>query len=318
MSRQLYGGRGAGRYAGRGRGNYGGGLRGARNPTTTSATAAEYRAPTAGLETVLFDCDGAKSASLFESTRKEIWLHVGTQSYTGANLASRAIETMTEPVFTVPAQPTAEQFTDARALAGEMDLWWERRKNIQKKEMAWEEVGPRNFTLLLQHCPPKVKSRLSSRPDWDTVNASRDMIGLLRLLREVARSQDETKSEVMTVVEKDAELYLAMQGKQELDDFVREFTANCDTIEAHGGCPGFHPQLYNKAREDAVAEYRATHEAEPDAEQQAALDENVRKKQCGEYLALLFLRQLSTSRYKIVKRKLAKDVLDGIDSGPKQ
>ena len=188
------------RISGCGRGGYGSGVRGGRGYAPANADST-YRAPTPGLETALFDCDGSKSAAIFEETRKK-WMYVGTQAYAGANAASCAIETMKAPVFEEPVKPTKEKFPEQEIYDGEIKLYFDARLEISKKRSAWQEVGPRNFTLLLLHCPPRVKSRLSGRPGWNKVNKDRDLIGLLRLLREVARSQDETKSKVMTVVEK--------------------------------------------------------------------------------------------------------------------
>ena len=81
------------RISGHKRGGYGGGIRGGRGYAPANADST-YRAPTPGLETALFDCDGSKSAAIFEETRKKLWMYVGTQAYAGANAASRAIETM--------------------------------------------------------------------------------------------------------------------------------------------------------------------------------------------------------------------------------
>ena len=50
----------------------------------------------------------------------------------------------------------------------------------------------------------------------------------------------------MLTVENDSELYLKYQElTQSTNEFYKMFNATIDTINAHGGKAGYHPQLYN-------------------------------------------------------------------------
>ena len=280
-----------------------------------------YKSPTTGLEKILFDCDSHKAAATFEDTRRELSTHVGTMSWLGAGAASMTIETMIEPVFEVPTKP--EKGADEVEYKGEMELFYEKRRDLNKKKSAWEGNGPRCYNLMLQHCPPKVKNRLAARPNWETVCSSRSLVGILELLRDVSRNHDESKNGLMEVVEADTDLYLGYQERnQNLDDFFKVFKATHDTILSLGGTPGYH----KKMEEDAIAAALATL-----TDSQRQLDtlvlEPIREEliakatqdQRSEYLALLFLKQVSNYKYGGLKQKLGNDNLgsDNDDVYPK-
>ena len=176
---------------------------------------------------------------------------------------------------------------------------------------------------MLQHCPPKVKNRLAARTNWETVCSSRSLVGILELLRDVSRNHDESKNGLMEVVEADTDLYLGYQERnQNLDDFFKVFKATHDTILSLGGTPGYH----KKMEEDAIAAALATL-----TDSQRQLDtlvlEPIREEliakatqdQRSEYLALLFLKQVSNYKYGGLNQKLGNDNLgsDNDDVYPK-
>ena len=112
----------------------------------------------------------------------------------------------------------------------------------------WEENGQRVYSLILHHCHPTLELKISEHTGWILVRDSGDMVGLLKLIRNITHNQDETKHADMSVVECDLELMLGFQEKyQSLDDFMRMFLAKCDTIKACGGGPGIHMGLYTIA-----------------------------------------------------------------------
>ena len=66
------------------------------------------------------------------------------------------------------------------------------------------------------------------------------------MIRDVANKHDETKQGTMAYVESDLRLYTTFQrDKQNFDDYLSLFKANVETVNAHGGKAGFHPQLHS-------------------------------------------------------------------------
>ena len=115
-------------------------------------------------------------------------------------------------------------------------------KTYQAKKDKWDENQPRAYNLVLQHCPAELKTRLTSQANWDQVWVDRDVVGLLKIIRDIAHNHDESNFGLMAIIECDMELHLWFQGKTEdCDDYMAVFKARVDTINAHKGLAGKHP-----------------------------------------------------------------------------
>ena len=102
------------------------------------------------------------------------------------------------------------------------------------------------YILILQHFHPPLELKISEQIWWISFRDSRDMVGLLKLIRNITNNQDEKKHAAMLVVEYDLELMLGFQEKyQSLDDFMRFFLEKCDTIKACDGEPGLYMSRYD-------------------------------------------------------------------------
>ena len=66
----------------------------------------EYRAPTVGLEEHVFTIGKTKDSAKFEITKEELGKHFATLSWSDGADASMAFETLTEPVYDEPPEPT--------------------------------------------------------------------------------------------------------------------------------------------------------------------------------------------------------------------
>ena len=78
----------------------------------------------------------------------------------------------------------------------------------RSKKEKWEENQPRTYNLVLQHCPPKLETRITSQANWDQVQANHDDVGLLKMIRDIAHNQDESKPGLMAIIECHLELSL--------------------------------------------------------------------------------------------------------------
>ena len=102
-------------------------------------------------------------------------------------------------------------------------------KTYQAKEDKWDENQPRAYNLVLQHCPPELETRLTSQAKWEQVRADRDVVSLLKMIRDIAHNHDENKPGLMAIIECDLELSLGFQDKtQTCDDFMN--TSHMSTI----------------------------------------------------------------------------------------
>ena len=83
-------------------------------PSTPGATTSKtkYKAPTSGLEEVVFTWGTARDAAKYEEVKSELSHHVGVQNWKFATETSKAMAGLEEPVFTKPVRPVREYWTD--------------------------------------------------------------------------------------------------------------------------------------------------------------------------------------------------------------
>ena len=217
-----------------------------KTDTTTPST---YSAPTAGLQKVLFSFGSTKDAAEFITTKSKLARHVGIQSWPGAPMASMAMEDMAEPIMIPPIRPELEnevtkpdgtkeiiKRAEDSVFKMEVNDYIADSKVYRTRKERWEENRPRTYTLVLQHCPPELEIKLTSQAKWDQVQVNRDVVGLLKMIRDIAHNHDKSKPGLMAIIQCDLELSLGFQGKEETcDECMAMFKARVDTINAHRG-----------------------------------------------------------------------------------
>ena len=100
---------------------------------------------------------------------------------------------------------------------------------------------------MLKNCPKELEAELRNQDSWKTAEEARSVIMILILIRDLFFNKTDRKRSIMATVETDADLYLGMQRPdQNTSKFYKTFTTQVDTINANGGCTGFHNGVYNK------------------------------------------------------------------------
>ena len=279
---------------------------------------------TLGLEHDLFTVNLPDSAANFQAVKKKIAIWVGTSSWKGAARASQVIETLVEPVFVKldpPVSPLLSEASDPNpsqdkvallAYSIEVAEHIENAKELRRKKREYEEIAPKIWNLLLSHCPPETCLRLEAQPNWESNQLSREPVELGKTICALSQSFDVTKNEMMAIVDADVTLMLKYQGKTaSIDDFLRLFRSRIDTIESHGGTPGYHPGQVDRvlARELAAVNMDDTAWDALDAEAKKKLRDEATKMARAEYLACLFVRQTCTHRYGELKKLIMNDGL---------
>ena len=103
------------------------------------------------------------------------------------------------------------------------------------------------FAIVLQHCPPDLAQRLKSKDLWTPTFAKSDVIGLTKMIRDMAHAHDDTTQGTMAIVASDMTLYTTYMSKSETPAaFCRTFQGNVATIDTHRGSAGCHLKLYNE------------------------------------------------------------------------
>ena len=190
--------------------------------TKPAPDTSSYSAPTAGLQKVLFSFGSTKDASKFITIKSKLARHVGIQPWHGALVTLMTMEDMAEPILNPHIRPmldklvtkidgSTETITRAESSSEfkiEVDDYLADNKFYRTKKEKWEENRPRIYNLFLQHCPPKLETRLTSQEKWDQVRANRDVVGLLKMIRDITHNHNESKPGLMAIIECDLELSL--------------------------------------------------------------------------------------------------------------
>ena len=322
--------------------------------STSEASSGGYEAPTAGYEDVLYAHGTTKAAALFGTTNTKLARYVSVQSWSGATIAGKAMEKLADPPLIEPARPDPEEkyevevdveepdpldadkiitvkktviksrTKDLSQLKMETDIYMLHYKNWLSEDLNWKTNRSRVYNLVLQHCPPDLEEILKTMKAWSGVSSGYDAIGLLKMLRDVAHDQTESKQTVMGFVEAIAELFTYHQSEKESDDeYGIMFNAYVDSIKAHGGQPWHHPGLA-KQHMLAIGRELCRKESDPNNIPASRQDE-IRKEAKvkgdkaadNEFLACQFLLGADNSRYKQLKVELGNRFVFGNDDYPK-
>ena len=311
--------------------------------TPTPTAKKKFTAPTPGYEDVYFTSGSTKDAAQFQDTVNKLSRCVGTQSWKKASVLSKAMGDLIAPIFTSPTRPSRVYMTgqagsrtrtlDRMNAAGEVntptvgdidyrltvDEFLEKKKRYDVDEECWAENNARGYNLVLQHCPPELEAELRNSDNWTVTENERSVVKLLLMIRDITHHKRERKQTVMEAVESDADLYLTSQGKNEtIDDFYRVFTAQVETINAHGGQAGFHPAVFAKH----LAAIRVSRGIDDVAilalssAEKAELDGAAKTASCEEYLGSLFLLMSDDTRFKPLKTQLENNYILGKQEYP--
>eukprot|EP00804_Cyclotella_cryptica_P002560 CCRYP_010401-RA/>CCRYP_010401-RA protein AED:0.15 eAED:0.13 QI:0/0/0/0.5/1/1/8/0/1350 len=170
-----------------------------------------FKAPTSGLENVIFKMGHFTDAADFEEHKKGLARYCAVNFKDGGAMIQKAIDDMVSPSLVAPQDPPDT------ATAIEIKKWEKSYDAYDKKQRAWEDASARAFQLLLQHCHPDVEQH------------------------------DEIKQGVMAYVEQDIRLYTLRQDRETTPlDFIKLVKAQADVINIHGGRAGYHPGLYKQ------------------------------------------------------------------------
>ena len=265
---------------------------------------AKFKSTIIGLEHKVFTIGTAKDAAAFEDTKTSIARYVGTQSWRGSAAASSALETLPEPSIILKVRPKLETGGDIELYKLDTAIWLEDMKEHRVESTAWKENKSRMYNIVLCQCPKDLDTQLQSLSTWSSINSDKDVVGLLKLIRDVTHKHDETQQGTMALVESDMHLYLThMKSDEDPNDFMEIFKTMAETINVHGGQAGLHPRLLSEHKVRILAEQGKV-EKDLNPDEREALARAAMDASCEEYLSCLFIRVSDNTRFKGLKEAL--------------
>jgi hypothetical protein len=133
---------------------------------------------------------------------------------------------------------------DASKIKFDMEIYMIHYRSWMTDNLAWKTNRSRIYVLVLMHYPPDLEEVLKTLSTWNAVRDDQDVIGLLKLICNVAHNQTEAKQTTMGFVESIAELFTYYQSEKESNnDYSIMFNAIVKSIKANSGQPWRHPKL---------------------------------------------------------------------------
>jgi hypothetical protein len=264
-----------------------------RQPRQIQSKAAEFKAPTSGLEDKIFKAGNEKDAAEFAVVAKALGRYCGVHFKAGGGMAQQAMELLKEPTIEDPEDPPNG---DKKAEL----IWQFELEEALKKKKAWKDAKERAYQLVLSHCHPLLEEKLEACNDWAKINADQDLVQLLKLIRAVVHKHDDQQHSTMALVEHDLKLYMSFQRDNESDsDFYKAFNMRCEVVDTFGRQVGFHQAVYTRHCQALANQLKVSMSSLSDDDKQKCVISS-----CNEYKACLFIKTLNGKRYGGLKTKL--------------
>jgi len=207
------------------------------------------------------------------------------------------------PPLVEPALPT-----DTTNIV-DMELWKLAIREHVKKNERRQTNSDRAYALVLGQCSQALSNRLEADTEWDHVNTSSNLIGLLKLIQQCMIQRQTCKYNVHMVFDAEYAFYTLQQGRHMSNhDYYTKFKDVVKTLEGLGGKVGAQPSRVTTAlREIGVADPNAANPA------QITRATNLAKER---YYALRFFLGCDKRRYKSLVRGIENQFTYGTNSYP--
>ena len=218
----------------------GGGVKGRSNKTnsTTSALPSNsFVGETDELHGHIYDVNTSKQSELFTTTTKKIANYAGRTCREAKDI-SLAIEELKDPLFPRPVkQNTGDSDVDNILLKEEVQLHVRRKSTYRQNQATM-------FAIVLGQCTDAMKAKLEAESRYENTAQSRDVIELLKIMRDSAFNYESDRYPFLAV-------HLALKQYYEhfqkytvpADTYLESFTNLTEVVEHCGGSMGEHEAL---------------------------------------------------------------------------
>ena len=161
----------------------------------------QFKAPTVGLEDVVFDYGAGMHPGDFQGNVKKLAEHMAGAMKRLGPLASKSIKTQTAPVFVEPEDPEiGEDGKEVKASKKEVMRFQHKYEKYLRNNSDWEESNGKVFEKFISHCTPAIKTKLKSLSGWEQANDDQNGIELVKLLHSIHFEQDGSKQSMLEIV----------------------------------------------------------------------------------------------------------------------
>ena len=242
-------------------------------------------------------------AELYVKTTKRIGNHIGA-TVKGGDLVQAAFEFMELPTFELPVAPP-------EGSSRELEKVWDKRLDavIKQETLFADNMRAAYFTVWCQ-CSYGMRSKIEAKPSYKKVATKRDVLELLRFIKDVTHNFQSEKNPDQGLHEAKRRFYLQYQDQTVgVTQYHDKFTNMVDVIEHCGGTI-----VDGMVLKDAILEAVA---AEVVDGLIAARIEDLYNETRERQMACAFLLSADRSRYGRLIEELENSYVEGNDRYPK-
>jgi hypothetical protein len=198
-----------------------------------------FKAPTQGLEHIIFDNTGtAKAESTFNLNIDAISEHIANRLKYNGPLAALAVRELKAPTIIFPPDPR-----DPNNIV-ETKKWQRSFNHAHDQQKWWTKNNQKIYNLVMQHSTPEMKTKLLTMDSWVQTSTAQDGIELLKTIRDISHKRDggTDATTILNLVRMDKEMFLVYQAPTKLlSSYLSRFKGAVDVDESSDGSPWSHP-----------------------------------------------------------------------------
>ena len=188
-------------------------------------------------ESLVFDNTGHNNAANFQRSLKGLANYLHTTYSAEVAEAVLKMQLVSIQVNVKPPIKTDPTTKLPIPLASWEEYKWRQDYSEQSKRLQlYNDSMPKAYIHLYNQCSTTLKNDLEASASFPQVEASKDVIGLLRLIQGLCCSYDSKTQSVMATVASQKKLFTFFQ-RDGMDNstYHREFVAHVETIKTYGG-----------------------------------------------------------------------------------
>ena len=185
-----------------------------------------FCATTSGMEDVVFQPQS--SAAHFKNNNDRLADHVGVTFRQMGPVMGKDMRKLVQPVLAVPSMTNSESKSYDAKIIVFADTYKIANQDIRK----FKDANQRSYSLYKQNCAESMIQKLTTFPDWETVEEDMDGFGLAKILRQVCHNKRSGgKQQMLNLVQATKDNFMCWQQRGLVGMYHERFLATLKVAE---------------------------------------------------------------------------------------
>ena len=134
-----------------------------------------------------------------------------------------------QPFLTVPSMPDS----DSKSYDAEIIVFAETYKLGNQDIREFKDANQRSYSLYKQNCAESMIQKLTTFPDWETVEEYMDGFGLAKILRQVCHNKRSGgKQQMLNLVQATNDAFMCWKHRDSVRTYHERFLATLEVAES--------------------------------------------------------------------------------------